>query len=78
MRRAGVVWICYLVAGLFWIPVVSAQEEKDSVFRVGGLLFGDLYHVASFHTDEGEGATGLVLRRGYLTFDADFSKELFG
>jgi hypothetical protein len=78
MRRIGVVWVCCLVTGLFWIPVASAQGEKDPEFSIGGLLFGDLYHVASFHTDEGEGATGLVLRRGYLTFNADFSEKLFG
>jgi hypothetical protein len=40
------------------MPSAFAQVEKDSTFSVGGLLFGDLYHVASFHTDEGEGATG--------------------
>jgi hypothetical protein len=45
---------------------------------VGGLLFGDLYHVVSHHTDEGDGATGLVLRRGYFTFDTDFSERWFG
>ena len=62
MRRIGVVWVYCLVTGLFWIPVASAQGEKDPEFSVGGLLFGDLYHVASFHTDEGEGATGLDSR----------------
>jgi hypothetical protein len=60
------------------MPSAFAQDEKNSTFHVGGLLFGDLYHVASFHTDEGEGATGMVLRRGYLTFDAGFSEDLFG
>jgi hypothetical protein len=51
MRRIGVVWVCCLVTGLFWIPVASAQGEKDPEFSVGGLLFGDLYHVASFQID---------------------------
>ena len=66
------------VAVLGWVPGVAAQEDEDPAFRVGGLLFGDAYYVVSHHTDEGEGAAGLVLRRGYLTFDADFSDRWFG
>lgn len=68
----------YIVAGLCWIPCAVAQENTEHAFRVGGLLFGDLYHVVSHHTDEGNGATGAVLRRGYITFDADFSDRWFG
>ena len=45
---------------------------------VGGLLFGDFYAVPSNHLPEGDGAAGLVLRRGYLTFDADFTENWFG
>jgi hypothetical protein len=70
------------IAGLAWFVAGSlctvAQEGEKRPFQVGGLLFGDLYHVASHHTEEGDGATGLVLRRGYLTFDADFSERWFG
>jgi len=44
----------------------------------GGLLFGDLYYLPSHHLESGDGAVGLVLRRGYLTFDADFSPTVFG
>ena len=36
----GVVWVCCLVFGLSWMPSAFAQEEKDSTFSVGGLLFG--------------------------------------
>jgi len=57
-------------------PVVGAEGYPD--FRAGGLLFGDLYHVPSHHSEAGDGATGLVLRRGYLTFNADFSDDWFG
>jgi hypothetical protein len=46
--------------------------------RAGGLFFGDFYHVPSHHSAAGDGATGLVLRRGYLTLDADFSEKWFG
>jgi len=56
----------------------AAEDGKHPDFSVGGLLFGDLYHVASHHSEEGDGATGAVLRRGYLTFDADFSEKTFG
>jgi hypothetical protein len=63
---------------LSWAHGAVAQENEDRWLRVGGLLFGDVYHVVSHHTDEGEGATGAVLRRGYLTFDADFSERWFG
>jgi hypothetical protein len=78
MKRAVVIGFCFFLGALFWISIASAEEEKNSVFSIGGLIFGDLYHVASFHTEEGEGATGLVMRRGYLTFNADFSEKLFG
>jgi hypothetical protein len=58
-----------------WAPVPASDYPA---FEAGGLLFGDLYHVASHHSAEGDGATGLVLRRGYLTFDARFSDAWFG
>jgi hypothetical protein len=57
-------------------PAVGAEGYPH--FRAGGLLFGDLYHVPSHHSEAGDGATGLVLRRGYLTFNADFSDDWFG
>ena len=58
------------------LPVAAAGAEPD--WRVGGLLFGDLYHVPSFHDEAEEGATGVVVRRAYLTFDADFNDNWFG
>lgn len=44
-----------------------AEEGAGSRFQVGGLLFGDAYAIPSHHTAQGDGASGLVLRRGYLT-----------
>jgi hypothetical protein len=76
--QLGIITLACVVAHLCWLPCVAAQENEKSMIRVGGLLFGDLYHVVSHHTEEGDGATGAALRRGYLTFDADFSERLFG
>ena len=56
----------------------SAVAQDYPEFDVGWLLFGDLYHVPSHHLDEGEGATGAVIRRGYLTFNAQFSEAWEG
>jgi len=55
-----------------------AMAQEAPAFSAGGLLFGDLYHVPSHHSEAGDGATGLVLRRGYLTFNADFNENWFG
>ena len=77
-RLGGGLILTSVVAGLCWIPWAAAQAEEERPFRIGGLLFGDVYHVVSHHTEEGGGATGLVLRRGYLTFDADLSTKWFG
>jgi hypothetical protein len=62
---------CLLVAS-------SVHAEEAPVFKVGGLLFGDAYYVAGHHTEDGDGAAGLVLRRGYLTLNSTFSKAWFG
>ena len=73
MTRLGLLFAC-----LIWMPVALAGDDKPPSLSVGGLLFGDLYYVPSHHSDEGDGAAGLVIRRGYLTFDADFSENWFG
>ena len=62
------------LAALLTAAPAAAQEGDSRGLRVGGLAFGDLYYVASHHTDEGEGAAGAVLRRGYLTVDADVDR----
>ena len=63
---------------LIWVTGLTAAEEPGNWLSTGGLLFGDLYAVPSHHLEEGDGAAGLVVRRGYLTFDADFSENWFG
>lgn len=68
--------IC-LLSCLFWIQTVAAQDTTERAWSLGGLAFGDLYHVPSHHLPEGDGATGAVLRRGYLTFDIDFTTNWF-
>jgi hypothetical protein len=67
-----------LTACLLWASNAWAETDEPPSLSVGGLLFGDFYYIPSHHLDEGDGAAGLVLRRGYLTFDADFSKNWFG
>jgi len=66
------------LAWLLCCAAPAAGADEGPIFRVGGLFFGDLYHVPSHHSDEGDGATGAVLRRAYLTFNADFSDRWFG
>ena len=61
-----------------WLGIVSADNGGEPSLDIGWLLFGDFYHVPSHHNESGDGATGLVLRRGYLTFDADLGKKTFG
>ncbi len=67
-----------LAACLLGLPAAVTGDDNKPSLSVGGLLFGDLYYVPSHHLEEGDGAAGLVLRRGYLTFDADFSENWFG
>ena len=67
-----------LFACLLWMPVAVAGDDKLPSLSIGGLLFGDLYYVPTHHTDEGDGAAGVVIRRGYLTFDTDLSENWFG
>jgi hypothetical protein len=59
-------------------PDIARTDEQSSPFSVGGLLFGDLYHLPSHHLPEGDGATGAVLRRIYLTANANYENGWFG
>ena len=58
----------------------NAAWTDDAIwtFSAGGLVFGDLYTVPSHHLPQGDGATGAVLRRGYLTFNAKSNNGWFG
>jgi hypothetical protein len=69
--------ITLLCAGILLAGQAGAEEPWPWL-STGFLLFGDAYHVPSHHLPEGDGATGLVLRRGYLTWDADWSDAWFG
>jgi len=76
-RAEGFVPKCSLAAALL-CGTGSTAAESYPAFHAGGLLFGDLYHVPSHHSAAGDGATGAVVRRAYLTFNANFSEHWFG
>lgn len=69
----------HLIVALLALCAEAAMAEDDPTpnWSLGGLAFGDLYHVASHHLEQGDGATGVVLRRGYLTLDVDFTPNWF-
>lgn len=67
-----------LLACLCEFNIALAEEQTLPSFSPGGLLFGDVYTVPSNHSGDGDGATGLVLRRGYATFDSKFTENWFG
>lgn len=56
---------------------VAVAAEMPAV-ELKGLLFGDLYDVPSHHNADSEGATGVVVRRGYLTLDTRFGSQWDG
>lgn len=60
------------------VPAAALAAGAAPALNAGWLLFGDLYHVPSHHLEDGDGATGAVLRRAYLTFDADFNENWHG
>ena len=57
---------------------LALADGDFPAWEAGGLLFGDAYHVPGSHLDAADGDSGFVLRRGYLTLDADFTDHLFG
>ena len=57
---------------------VHADGGSREPFQLGGLLFGDVYTIPSHHTAAGDGAAGLVLRRGYLTADFKLGEAWYG
>ena len=65
-------WLLLLTCSSFvGVPTVNASE--DPAVDLGGFFFGDLYHVPSHHTIEGDSASGAVLRRLLLTADSRFN-----
>jgi hypothetical protein len=57
---------------------MTCADDSSWEFSAGGLLFGDVYHLPNHHLPEGDGATGAVLRRGYLTFNMKSESGWFG
>lgn len=76
MRILIVGCLCIKVA--FGCLSAAADEDRKFPLSIDGLLFGDSYFIPGHHDDAGDGAVGLVLRRGYLTFNADPGKKTFG
>ncbi len=70
---------CLLCAMLIVARAPLAAEESDSGsdWSFGGLAFGDLYTIPSHHSESGDGASGAVLRRLYLTLDGEFGEDWF-
>jgi hypothetical protein len=65
-------------ACLLLFPAAVTADSELPALSLGGLLFGDFYTVPSHHLPDGDGAVGLVIRRGYITVDADFTDNWFG
>lgn len=74
-RFAGV---AFAIAILACCDPAIADERAGKTFEAGGLLFGDLYTIPSHHTVAGDGASGFVLRRGYLTANFTLGDTWYG
>jgi hypothetical protein len=75
LTRTSIACLSLILAG----SAGAADTATDTrTLSVGWLMFGDLYYVPSYHDDAGENAAGAVLRRAYLTFDADVGASWFG
>lgn len=53
------------------------SQKKENSFNLGGLLFGDIYHISQHHLEDDIGKTEAVLRRAYITFDAKIKDKWF-
>lgn len=73
LAKCSLVLVC-----LSWLNMALAEDQTLPAVTMKGLLFGDLYTVPSHHSEEGDGAAGAVIRRGYLTFDSRFTEAWFG
>ena len=68
-----------LIFGFFSFSIAATTSATESPsIDFGGFFFGDLYHIPSHHTDEGDGASGLVLRRFLVTADSKLSDQWSG
>ncbi len=80
--RSWTTCTCCLAVALAW-PAGAAfagedENEDTRKLSIGWLMFGDLYYIPSFHDEENDDSAGAVLRRAYLTFDAEFGESWFG
>ena len=78
LRQAGLAFV--LVASCTAILGADQDDSSKDLKRleVGGLLYADGYWVASNHDPASEGIVSAWIRRGYLTFDSEFTKRLSG
>jgi hypothetical protein len=73
-----IILILWPIATALWLPALAADEGDRLSLSTGGLLFGDFYYDPSNHLEAGQGAAGVVVRRGYLTFNAALGEKTFG
>jgi len=66
-------FLLLIIPSLFF----SQEEEKPFDLKLNGLLFGDVYYVQKSHIPEANDIGGAVMRRAYLTFDAEYKKKWF-
>jgi hypothetical protein len=77
MLASRIATLCCSIAILSWCTPSAAQDVENRL-RIGGLLFGDAYYIANHHTAAGDGASGVVMRRGYLTANFDLGDSWDG
>lgn len=69
----------FLILSFCLLNVFSTNSQnKESNYKLGGLLFGDVYYVSQNHQENVAGTAGAVMRRAYVTFDAKINKNWFG
>jgi hypothetical protein len=68
---------CGSIIPVLLMPLASLGDDEVPGVDIDGLLFGDAYYNPSNHLESGDGALGLVLRRGYLTFDGTIPAPTF-
>ena len=70
--------VAFAIAVVACCNPAMADEGAGSRLEIGGLLFGDAYTIPSHHTVAGDGASGFVLRRGYLTANFTLGDDWYG
>ena len=76
---ANLLFVVLGAAALTMSPTPALGQEAVPDYpeiEVDFLAFGDIYWIASHHTEENENLAGARIRRSYLTFDFDFSDRL--